>query len=529
MRIYTYLLPKTIHVALVWYGFEHMVTAFQSAKTCQLAGFLPIRNTSTTTRALKKYNMDDTVRRKDVVTSFIRKRKSQDSQWEFLLVQRSDEVSTYKYPYWGAVSGGVERGDKDLASRALQEIVEEVGYTREDVEYVYAGRPLYVDDNDRHFKVHPFLFTLKRVDKPVTLNWENVDARFFTEDALAKVTPMVPLLLETLETLQMDPDQRCRYAVVLEDRTHGAAELCLIALDQLRDDASSLRCQTVEEMRVWVQNFGYMLATCRPNMAPVGNAIASVLGTWISNSNATDVDTAFGDLLKLIEKEKENIIGTNARVMANAIAHLDSITKGNATMSIFTLSFSSSIRDAIRGLIVEHPLVDFNVFVCESRPLFEGVNLGLEFLGSARTKVHLVTEAQMNSVFSQHTIDAVVVGADSLFKTSFVNKVGTMQLALVARYHKVPHVVVIADVSKATTLKTFESEEKNAEEVTQAWVQGKILEENSLSQFSIPNRYFEEIPLELVTDVISGEGRISPEDIETCIDDLRELYMIAFR
>ena len=86
---------------------------------------------------------------------------------------------------------------------------------------------------------------------------------------------------------------------------------------------------------------------------------------------------------------------------------------------------------------------------------------------------------------------------------------------------------VLLDYDKV--LKTFESEEKNAEEVTQAWVQGKILEENSLSQFSIPNRYFEEIPLELVTDVISGEGRISPEDIETCIDDLRELYMIAFR
>lgn len=285
MRIYTNLLPRTIHVALVWYGFEHMATAFQSAKTCQLAGFLPTRNISTTTKAFKMYYMDDTVRRKDVVTSFIRKRESQDSQWEFLLVQRSDQVSTYKYPYWGAVSGGVEKEDKDLVSRALQEIEEEVGYTREDVEYVCAGRPLYVDDNDRHFKVHPFLFTLKRVGKPVTLNWENVDARFFTEDALGKVTPMVPLLMETLKTLQMDRGQRRRYEVVLEDRAHGAAELCLISLDQLRDDASSLRCRTVEEMKVCVQNFGYMLATCRPNMAPVGNAIASVLRIWVSNSN----------------------------------------------------------------------------------------------------------------------------------------------------------------------------------------------------------------------------------------------------
>lgn len=241
------------------------------------------------------------------------------------------------------------------------------------------------------------------------------------------------------------------------------------------------------------------------------------------------MSTALDDLLNLIDEEKNNIMGTNARVMANAIAHLGSIAKGKTTMSLFTLSFSSSIRDTIQGFIVEHPLVEFNVFVCESRPLFEGVNLGLEFLGSARTKVHLVTEAQMNSVFSQHEIDAVVVGADSLFKTSFVNKVGTMQLALVAQYHRVPHVIVIADVSKATTLNTFESEEKNVEEVTRAWVQGKILEEGSLSQFSIPNRYFEEIPLELVTDVISGKGRISPEDIETYIDDLRESYMIAFR
>lgn len=528
MHICSGILPRTIRIALFWYGFEHMSSSvFQSAKfNFGTTRIVNVRNHHSTIIT----RMSDLSNRKDVVTSFVRRQTS--SGWEYVLVQRSHDVSTYQYPYWGAVSGGVEKVDVCMRDRALIEIEEEVGYTQDDVEFVRAGRPLYVDDNGRHFKVHPYLFTLLHPDKPVKLNWENVDARFCTERALSELQPKVPLLQETLDTLLMSAEQLRRYEIVQGDRAHGAAELCVIALDQFCEDALSRQASTVDELVRHVQNFGHHLATCRPNMSPVGNSIVSVLRTWVSENKKVynlDVEGARGMLEKLVEKEKQQIAGIHARVVSEAVSYLGSRAQnGKETMSIVTLSLSSSIRDSLIHLMRQNPSVIFNVLVCESRPLFEGVKLGVDLLGCPNARIHLVTDAQMNSVFVNHTIDVVVVGADSLSKRSFVNKVGTMPLALVAHHYSVD-VIVVADVSKSTTLDTFVPEEKHIEEVTQAWVDAEIIQAGAVDQFSASNTYFEEIPLDLVTCIISSGGKISPEHIGTYIEDLSESYSIAFR
>lgn len=532
MRLYrSVLLPSTVRLTLIWFGFEHMANVFQSLKTCQpRARFARLIHQGIHKQS--QYSvMDDSIERKDVVTSFIRRQSCTGTGWEFLLVQRSTEVSTYPYPYWGAVSGGVEPNDSDLITRAMIEIEEEVGYSQKDLEYVRKGRPLYVDDDARHFKVHPFLFTLQRSDVPIKLNWENMNAVFVSEDGLSDVEPTVPLLKETLESLSMSPEQLRRYAIVLEDREHGAAELCDIALDQLNEDISSHQTGAVAEFVRQVQNFGYHLATSRPNMSPVGNSIALVLSSWMSMNpaNAQNVKEICENLKGLIRREKQRIADTNARVTYEAIAYLTSLARDKKTMSIMTLSFSSSIRDTISGLLAKNPGVTFHVFVSESRPLFEGVNLGLEFLRFQNAKVHLITEAQMNTVFIQNCIDIVLVGADSLSKTAFVNKVGTMPLVLVANHHMVD-VVVVADVSKGNCMvESFVSEEKERDEVLHAWVKDGMLDVDLVDQFTTRNTYFEEIPYSLVTCVISSQGKITPEQVVKYIDDLRLAYEIAFR
>ena len=127
-----------------------------------------------------------------VVTAFIQ-RPSDDN---VLAVLRSDKVGTYQR-YWGAVSGGVEQGDRSLADRCCQEvrpsrgmraqgcpgstawcakpgalsglcpafilqnfrstlaepcrnlqIWEEVGFAADQVQLVRSGRPLIVDDGE---------------------------------------------------------------------------------------------------------------------------------------------------------------------------------------------------------------------------------------------------------------------------------------------------------------------------------------------------------------------------------------------
>lgn len=56
-----------------------------------------------------------------VVTAFVQR----PTDGSVLVVLRSDKVGTYQR-YWGAVSGGVEQGDRSLADRCRQEVCKPV-------------------------------------------------------------------------------------------------------------------------------------------------------------------------------------------------------------------------------------------------------------------------------------------------------------------------------------------------------------------------------------------------------------------
>ncbi|KAF8071226.1 SAD2 [Scenedesmus sp. PABB004] len=174
--------------------------------------------------------------RRAVVTSFVRR-----DDGALLLVRRSAAVSTYQHQ-WGGVSGGVE-GSESLLERALIEIEEEVGLVPAQLELVCWGRPLPVDDGQRRFLVHPFLFQLGAADAPVTLNWENEDFAWVRPSAI-KELPHVPLLPETVRRLLLPQYMQVHVDYLRQDRAHGAAELAAYVLQALRA-AAALEARTV--------------------------------------------------------------------------------------------------------------------------------------------------------------------------------------------------------------------------------------------------------------------------------------------
>lgn len=66
------------------------------------------------------------------------------------------------------------------------------------------GRPLPIDDGERRFLVHPFLFRLCADAPPVTLNWENIGHKWVAPAEVGAL-PAVPQLVETLDRLLLPP------------------------------------------------------------------------------------------------------------------------------------------------------------------------------------------------------------------------------------------------------------------------------------------------------------------------------------
>jgi hypothetical protein len=56
----------------------------------------------------------------------------------------------------------------------LPQVSEEVGLSPQQLQLVTCGRPLPVDDGQRHFLIYPLLFNLLDSAAAITLNWENV-------------------------------------------------------------------------------------------------------------------------------------------------------------------------------------------------------------------------------------------------------------------------------------------------------------------------------------------------------------------
>ena len=73
-----------------------------------------------------------------------------------------------------------------------------------------------------------------------------------------------------------------------------------------------------------------------------------------------------------------------------------------------------------------------------------------------------------------------------------VNKSGTTLLALAAQYHHVPF-YVCAEATKMTQHSSFEAEEMNSDEI-----------ECNIAGVTVRNIYFEALPAELITKIITG-------------------------
>ena len=110
-----------------------------------------------------------------VVTCFL------EYNGKILILKRSEKVRTHKGK-WAGVSGYIEDGETDEQT-AIKEIREETGLEEADVELLRKGEPIHVQDGNRVWVVHPFLFRCEK-DK-ITIDWEHTEYRWISPDELS--------------------------------------------------------------------------------------------------------------------------------------------------------------------------------------------------------------------------------------------------------------------------------------------------------------------------------------------------------
>ena len=151
------------------------------------------------------------------------------------------------------------------------------------------------------------------------------------------------------------------------------------------------------------------------------------------------------------------------------------------------------------------------VFAGETRPFLQGARLTAWELMQDNIPVTLIADNAAGHLMSRGEIDAVIVGADRIAANGDVaNKIGTYQVAVLARRHAIPFYVaaplstIDATVPRGADIPI---EERSADEVTGygevCWAPAGI---------AVRNPVFDITPAELVTALITEKGIVTTPD-----------------
>lgn len=285
----------------------------------------------------------------------------------------------------------------------------------------------------------------------------------------------------------------------------GCAAAYGIALEALR-----LKHASPGEFSAGLEAGFSVLAASRPTAVNLFWALASMRDTWQACSarapvqiaatlfaRAHEIFAADIDANRHMGRYGAELIKDGARVLTHCNAGALATAGHGTALGV--------IRSAVEAGKTIH------VFADETRPFLQGARLTAWEMMQEGIPVTLIADNAAGYLMSRGEIDAVIVGADRIAGNGDVaNKIGTYQIAVLARRHAIPFYV-------AAPLSTIDAaiahgadipiEERGADEITGygelRWAPAGI---------AVRNPVFDITPAELVTGLITEHGVVPAPD-----------------
>ncbi len=214
------------------------------------------------------------------------------------------------------------------------------------------------------------------------------------------------------------------------------------------------------------------------------------------------------NVVKLAIKMSEDDINTNknlGRFGAELINDGEVIMTHCNAGALATVSYGTALG-VIRS--AKNSGKKISVIATETRPVMQGSRLTAFEMVHEGVDVSLIPDTAVGYMMSNGMINKVVVGADRILSTGHVyNKIGTYQVALLAKSHKIPFYVAApsSTFDIKSNIKDIVIEERSASEVIK--IGDKRLAPKGVRIF---NPAFDMTPPDLITGIITEKGIIFP-------------------
>ncbi len=257
------------------------------------------------------------------------------------------------------------------------------------------------------------------------------------------------------------------------------------------------------EQKEYLKKAAFTIAHARPTTANRMSLITS--GCLEAAYKALDEGKNTSDAIMEYTVKVNNMRYNKVYKMAKYL--VDMIPSHGAVM---TQCFGETIVGQMCRVMKEQGKGDVRIFCPETRPYFQGARLTATVCRDMGMDVTVISDNMPAFVMQNEKIDVFTSAADAICMDGYVvNKVGTFQIAIAAKYNKIPYFVTGAPDHVHPTIDTVKIEMRDPEFTLQAMGTRTAAE-------GVKGYYpaFDITPPELVSGVVTDTGIYAPYDLK---------------
>ena len=271
-----------------------------------------------------------------------------------------------------------------------------------------------------------------------------------------------------------------------------------------------------EELISYLENAKKILFETRPTAVNLAWGLDKIMQVANKATNADEIRNNVVEYAKKMAEEDIQINMTMGKIGSKLFNDNDTIMTHCNAGALATVGYGTALG-VIRA--TKDSGKKIKVIATETRPIQQGSRLTAFELKHDGIDVILIPDTAVGYTMANGLVNKIIVGADRILRTGHVyNKIGTYQIAIMAKQHDIPFYV-------AAPLSTFDMksnpedviiEQREASEVT-----GIGDKKTAPDGIDVINPAFDMTPPELISGIITENGVAKPP-FEQSIKELFE-------
>ena len=273
-----------------------------------------------------------------------------------------------------------------------------------------------------------------------------------------------------------------------------------LALAALQSDATEK-----DELMSYLKNAKKILFETRPTAVNLAWGLDKIM--QVANQ-ADTVDEIRNDVIEASKKMAEDDIQSNmsmGKIGSELFDDNDTIMTHCNAGALATVGYGTALG-VIRA--TKESGKNIKVIATETRPVQQGSRLTAFELKHDGIDVSLIPDTAVGYTMANDLVNKIVVGADRILRTGHVyNKIGTYQVATMAKQHNIPFYVAapLSTIDMKSNPQDVIIEQRKASEVT-----GIGDKKTAPDGINVINPAFDMTPPELISGIITEKGIAKP-------------------